>query len=1714
MPDLKLGSSELFNKKIKDFDSAEDLHNNYDDSLSIIPWISVKKCISSSLPKSLLPVIPVNVDATPKSRTLIVKKDTQTHAQSITLPHGFQLQKQIFNVSHDHTLSNIIFWDTAIVDTFSTLDSRNCSVIRGSTKVLNFLISNESQQQKADDKNNGCTGLNNWIYCSKWKCLIASTTHLELKILDCNMKVLTSTSSFKPVLSLEFANGCEELIAGCVNSIRIYRFKRLAVRGRYIQTFANTRLVIDDFGGDECWVTKTLLHEPTGKLYASVENHLYIFDFNTGEKLNCMKNIHVLSITSLLYCEGVQYLVTGSKDGCIKVWNNNGYLVHTLKDQLSITSLLHQPDISNKKSIKLLQLQQQQQNFILSSSLDGSVCLWDIDSGALLNKMESANECVGMGKLKKDFFFYFSKSSIYIYNITKAWQTFSTLRSSGIQITRCYNGSGAARLLVVAIDGSLRLISPLSGSILMTGLPVMEDFEPVTAVYNINFDKIWLLLKNGNVAMYDCSSNPMSISGQWLNLNNTGDKCTQLVLYEHTSTAMRTLKLMDTYTIFGATEAGQIVAFENDGKQHLLVQAHTAKISSLILDKKRNQLISSSCDNSIKIWSIKCQEVSHASHQPFILRLVLVIPLLDSPTRMALNNISDFSNLLAIVTDTYKTLMIKINSDNSYSTFKDHTNDENHIREVTCVAGNNVLNIFVTSSYDGTIKVWDGLENVLIREVQFNEIVWSVEFANPRGDIVAGVGDEIVLIKVQDYLPYHIQQYILNLEFEDDLLEMSLMFDPSLDFWDLYRKLLQEAGIEVENWHIDICENKKNSVSSNLLSKEELEKRIHVINQRRNKRLFLENERMHFETAKDFECTTKFSDNILELSDDHREKASCDLELEERQKRIDVYKARARRKLHDKRTITFKDLMMDDDVVQILNDSSQPSPELEENQQNSVGTKKKECEFKFIDERVSNRFLNGFKTDLTRKASIKFEQTSVSSTENDGVLKNTKIKSIPVTRKPLLAHAESFVFDINTVLPPIVASDADPNGFNYDMLDYKGGLILDKPAGLKMNGSEVQDLLNAENIRAQKLLQVSAKETQKKIVQKLMSTGSMPNSNRIKDVNEELLNSGERKRKSKLSEKFKGALKFDNQKEELNRPKTLSKALYERIQQKKRELALKETDEGHSYVEEDLTNFSTSFKDSMLKKETIDNNVVFSGPPFSVEKKLVELPVKNQDDQPDSPDMKEIENNDNNSEEGYVSDKSEPHVIKSKMVPVLKVSKKVAIKKRKRAPGTEYILTSSDSDTDSTLDSVESEEEIISNHSSEHNQVLGLAEKNLLLAQYREQERRKLEKIKKRNKESKVKEKLIKPMIKQVDKMEDGNLMKNTSSETKNAKSLEQTNFTNRNDNLDNSFNGADNRESLFFEKEEFSGNRSAARENLESLERSKNSLEVSCGKVGRSLPKEYLEAEKESWQFLKTIAVEKMKGLRQLTNETVFKEVYKEIEKKAWFPGLGDKEVNLENIVEVLFKVLDTGFWKEKIEASNAIHSIYCTFKEDFCNAESKILRPLIEHTMDDSPKVRANICCQIGKIAIYDECAIAALISRLKDKEKLVRESAKAALECFGIFGKLQLKETMMGLNILKSDKKFDTHSDWLDILLKKLKKKEREDIKFQNSACYGWRRNFTEYDFGSERPTTNQITLNFLPSLVANTSSKVIKKCSSEEDLSLPKIAKSYLAMKDSL
>lgn len=110
-----------------------------------------------------------------------------------------------------------------------------------------------------------------------------------------------------------------------------------------------------------------------------------------------------------------------------------------------------------------------------------------------------------------------------------------------------------------------------------------------------------------------------------------------------------------------------------------------------------------------------------------------------------------------------------------------HQNEDGHTNTVTSLNVCSYLKLFVSSSRDGTIKVWS-FDNQLVSEIDFGVPLTSVGFANDQGDLLVGLQLRISIIKAMDYLPDEYYEVSRNCLHWDER-ERTVAFDPHLEFW-------------------------------------------------------------------------------------------------------------------------------------------------------------------------------------------------------------------------------------------------------------------------------------------------------------------------------------------------------------------------------------------------------------------------------------------------------------------------------------------------------------------------------------------------------------------------------------------------------------------------------------------------------------------------------------------------------------------------------------------------------------------------------------------------------------------------------------------------------------------------------------------------------------------------------------------------------------------
>ncbi|KAI8922681.1 hypothetical protein BC831DRAFT_418144 [Entophlyctis helioformis] len=738
---------------------------------------------------------------------------------NINIPHGCQLVRTMLHTKT--TLKSVVYMPFGEVERFASADPQFAHIWRGPTHVLKVAI-----RQNKDTQPTSVTGLNRWLYIRKWRILIISTLHLELKILDAGLKVLSAIASPKPVISLEFVDAADEMVAGGVGSITIWRFVKGRSSSGGIYEFGDPRLVISDLQIDE-WITFTAYDRTRDLLYAVYDNNVNIYNYRTGQRVEIMRNIHEHSISAVLLYEPLGFFITGSKDSVVRVWNQQNYLLYEFKDHSStITGLCHVKSFGSMPS-----------PYIFSCSLDGTIRMWNLENGRFVYKMDTQAECLGMDWMKDGHFYSFSSERINVWYLNRFYSTYTLVNSPVISLSRAHIQGLPARILAVASDGSVSLVSARTGERLITAFPVMADTMVVDGIYDISQDRVYILTTNGDITVFSSMSNPCTIVDEWRYIAQQ-EKMTSIqgvpVRVDVMNVPDHNDKPVTIFLLVGGTESGQIVCRDvrQHGKQECLVQAHTGSINSILVDPNGEHIFTASQDSTVKIWTIEYLDAPAGNSKPIensyhgktggIAHLLLTphttintTPIEGVPLHCSF---SPAFRILAVAMENHSVRLFIIGSSKQIRQLKQHPRDENHTQSITKIAYYQTQNMcfFASAGADGTVKIWDALANTLMREMQFNEAVTSICFANARADLLVGLSDQIALVQIQDYLPAKQLLQLLERDWIDDVIESSTTFDATLDFWKLYREKIKPDGNMPLRWYSGSLEKTSRAATSQL----------------------------------------------------------------------------------------------------------------------------------------------------------------------------------------------------------------------------------------------------------------------------------------------------------------------------------------------------------------------------------------------------------------------------------------------------------------------------------------------------------------------------------------------------------------------------------------------------------------------------------------------------------------------------------------------------------------------------------------------------------------------------------------------------------------------------------------------------------------------------------------------------------------------------------
>ncbi|KAI8817659.1 WD40-repeat-containing domain protein [Fimicolochytrium jonesii] len=335
--------------------SSESIDDLLEDEVSdtlVLPWRVVKRRLQARITQTTS------------------SSQKASAALPTTLPYGFQISR---NLAYPKASIRNALFIPGSPDRFATLDTNFMSIWKNGIRTSKV-------QLVPPDKNASAplAGLSKWTYAAKLRALFISTTHLEIKMMTPSFGELGAVSSNKPILSLEYNEFKNELITTGTDNVTVWNFKKTD-DVLYPYKFDEIRLHMDDFEEDG-WVATTVYNHVNNKILAAAGNAVHVFDYGTGERLELLKEVHELSITAMLVLEPYGYFVTASRDTTIKIFNRQFGLLHELHDHTqAVTGLATVPLPATSGSVASVQ---SAIPFFLSCSLDGTVKMWNAETGA------------------------------------------------------------------------------------------------------------------------------------------------------------------------------------------------------------------------------------------------------------------------------------------------------------------------------------------------------------------------------------------------------------------------------------------------------------------------------------------------------------------------------------------------------------------------------------------------------------------------------------------------------------------------------------------------------------------------------------------------------------------------------------------------------------------------------------------------------------------------------------------------------------------------------------------------------------------------------------------------------------------------------------------------------------------------------------------------------------------------------------------------------------------------------------------------------------------------------------------------------------------------------------------------------------------------------------------------------------------------------------
>ncbi|XP_075067587.1 WD repeat-containing protein 97 isoform X2 [Mixophyes fleayi] len=600
----------------------------------------------------------------------------------------------------------------------------------------------------------------------------------ELLVFDKSFNLVSQSSVEQNILCCVYDPGRNLVLSGGCGTVTAWSFSHSRRSLIWYQTLSQGMTAEDKV---TVIITDTE-SQSTHTCYAACGTSVWEYDINDGTLQRVRKRLHIRTITDLLYSECLCLLISGSRDGTIKVWDREAQLITVYIGHTGAVTAL---------SLSASQL------ILVSGSEDATLRMWDLKTQEQIGEEQVSGSLLGVDAFysNEDCVVSYTSHSLHVWHFHHLYQLHRLLGTSVTDI-RVSRGLLPSRALCVCADSTVRLISASTGDLISTLLLDREE-QMMGADYCMHRETVCVLLKDGDLMKANALVNPMSVISRAKVSSSQSLPCC-LILYSSVvdvNAAVTEWKQVVQevgdkgphekdhsfrgtknrfFPVVGLDDGTLCVCDWYSNQPICQTKAHCpGQVSCLLSDSKHNYIISAGSDQTVKVWRFfpyseeslsLCMSFYCSQHVGLMcsFKTQLFVAFHDSASA------------------TYGLVQYCLQS----GTRKNHPPSDDHQDQITGLCSCPRLRLVATCGRDRMVRIWNE-ENQLLRSLCLNCTPESLAFSHDGGELLVGLGFHIFRISLGKLLPHSYQLKVMCMEspsavadppvpvLESDLLSLS-----------------------------------------------------------------------------------------------------------------------------------------------------------------------------------------------------------------------------------------------------------------------------------------------------------------------------------------------------------------------------------------------------------------------------------------------------------------------------------------------------------------------------------------------------------------------------------------------------------------------------------------------------------------------------------------------------------------------------------------------------------------------------------------------------------------------------------------------------------------------------------------------------------------------------------------------------------------------------